>query len=348
MRLHLLLLGLATSSLANAHNIIVTGTGAGSPGIVSVDFDFDYHTGGVTHGSQFMPYAASYTGGVRVAMGDVNGDGAPEIITGTMDSTSHVKVFDLGGHELMSFLAYSPSFTGGVYVAAGDLDGDGRADIITGARAGGAPHVKVFSGATGAELSSFFAFDAAFTGGVRVAAGDVDGDGRADLVAGAGPSAGPHVKVFDGRDFSTRFSFDAYDPTFLGGVNVAAGDVNGDGFADIVTGAGSGATPHVKVFSGQTGSEFLSFEAFDRSFTGGVNIAVGDIDGDGKAEIFAGAGDDQAAAGPYRLFGDSNGDAIGIYQTNGASIAVSSVPEPGSIAVLAIGLAVLARRRKQR
>jgi Ca2+-binding RTX toxin-like protein len=109
------------------------------------------------------------------------------------------------------------------------------------------------------------------------------------------------VKVFDGTTGAELRSFFAYWPTFTGGVRVAAGDVNGDGFADIVTGAGAGAGPHVKVFDGQTGAALHSFFAYDPSSTGGVFVAAGDLSGDGagRGETFsltadAGAGDDSA------------------------------------------------------
>src|SRR4051794_7920963 len=69
---------------------------------------------------------------------------------------------------------------------------------------------------------------------------------------------------------------DRVTPAFTGGVSVAAGDVNGDGFPDIVTGAGPTGGPHVKAFSGKDGSELFSFYAYDAGFTGGVNVAVGD------------------------------------------------------------------------
>src|SRR5262249_33539975 len=119
-----------------------------------------------------------------------------------------------------SFMAYCPSFTGGVYVAAGDLNGDGWADIVTGAGAGGGPHVEVFSGQDGTLVLSFLAFAPGFTGGARVGTVDVNGDGRADIIAGAGPGGGPEVRVFSGAGGAVLWEFFAYDPGFLGGVFV--------------------------------------------------------------------------------------------------------------------------------
>lgn len=108
-----------------------------------------------------------------------------------------------------------------------------------------------------------------------MAAGDVNGDGRADLVTGAGAGGGPHVKVFDGRTVAEIRSFFAFESAFTGGVTVATGDVDGDGVADIITGAGPGAAGgHVKAFSGSTGAEIRSFLPFDVGFTGGVSVAA--------------------------------------------------------------------------
>ena len=258
----------------------------------------------------FFAYTPSFTGGVRVATGDVDGDGRADVVTGAgPGAASHVKVFSGANEaELRSFFAYDGAFTGGVYVAAGDVDGDGVADIVTGAGAGGGPHVKVFSGATGAELRSFFAFDVGFTGGVRVAAGDVNGDGLADIVAGAGAGGLSHVKVFSGATGAELYSFVAFASGFTGGVYVAAGDIDGDGHADVVTGAGPGGGPHVKVFSGATGSETASFLAYDPSFGGGVSVAASDVDGDGRADIVTGAG---PGAGPHvKVFSGNTGAVL--------------------------------------
>jgi hypothetical protein len=100
--------------------------------------------------------------------------------------------------------------------------------------------VRIWNGTDLTELGGFFAYDPAFRGGVFVAAGDVNGDGKADIITGAGPGGGPHVRIWNGADFTELGGFFAYDPAFRGGVFVAAGDVTGDGVADIVTGAGPG------------------------------------------------------------------------------------------------------------
>ena len=127
------------------------------------------------------------------------------------------------------------------------------------------------------EVASFYAYDPAFSGGVNVAAADMTGDGVAEIITGAGPSAAPHVRVieFKGGALTELASFYAYDAAFTGGVSVAGGDVDGDGIAEVITGAGAGAGPHVRVFAVDAGSvtERASFYAYDPAFSGGVRVA---------------------------------------------------------------------------
>src|SRR5207342_1911316 len=172
--------------------------------------------------------------GVHVAAADLTGDGVAEIITGAgLGGGPHVRAFSLAGGvvtEVAGFFAYDPAFSGGVHVAAADLTGDGIAEIITGAGLGGGPHVRAFSlaGSVVTEVAGFFAYDPAFPGGVTVAAGDLTGDGVAEIITGAGPSGGPHVRAFSlaGGVVTEVASFFAYDPAFPGGVHVAAANLN--------------------------------------------------------------------------------------------------------------------------
>lgn len=261
----------STSSGRTAAGRLVTGAdaSAGGPHVKA------FTTRTQTAAGSYFAYTPSFAGGVRVAAGDVNGDGAPDIVTGSGPGAAHVKVFaGSAWSEVRSFLPYGSGFSGGIFVATGDLDGDGHPDIVTGADEGGPPHVKVFSGATGTEIRSFFAYPVNFTGGVRVATGDVNGDGLADIITGAGPGGGPHVKVFNGTPQAELHAFFAYDAGFQGGVRVAAGDVDGDGRAEIITGAGPGGLPQVRVLDGVTLAQRASFLAYPDTFLDGVFVGV--------------------------------------------------------------------------
>src|SRR3990167_9008045 len=196
----------------------------------------------------FYAFPQSFRAGVNIAAGDLDGDGEIEIIAAARKGASpQVHVYALSGTRKSSFLAYHPGFAGGVNVAVGDLDGDGVQEIITAPMAGGGPHVRVF-GMDGSVQTQFFAFDEQDRLGVSIAAGDTDGDGRDEVIAGSGAGREAAVRIFR-ADGTLRRELIVFPSSFRGGVTVAAVDLDGDGDDEIVAGAGKGGGPQVRVMT---------------------------------------------------------------------------------------------------
>ncbi|MDA2935832.1 S8 family serine peptidase [Patescibacteria group bacterium AH-259-L05] len=195
------------------------------------------------------------------------------IITGAgFGGGPHVRVFDSAGLPVSSFFAYDERFSGGVSVAAGDVDGDGKDEIITGAGPTGGPHVRVFDGSGNVKFH-FFAFNKNFFGGIRVSSGDVDGDGKDEIITGVASGASSYMRVFNAEFLLLRLQFLAYDKDFYHGATIAAADFDGDGSVEIVTGPQSNHGPQVRVFD-FWGNQLSQFYSYARQFKGGVNLAT--------------------------------------------------------------------------
>ena len=214
--------------------------------------------------------------------------------TSTTSAASSLKVYDPVTDTTTDVEDPFPGFTGKIHVASGDyngdFNGDGIGDMVVGAGQGGGPVVAIIDSQTGRVITKFFAFDPAFRGGVELACLDFNLDGVMDILVGAGPGGGPHVKIFNGKDLGLLFSFYAYANDFTGGVSLCALDVNDDGIRDLVTGAGAGGAPHVKVWDGATHTLLSQWYAYDPAFRGGVNVSGGYLGSDGSVMVVTGAG----------------------------------------------------------
>jgi hypothetical protein len=325
--------------MAPSATLYAVGADAGHPPEVRV---FDSAGNVVT---AFLAYDPGFMGGVRVALGDVNKDNVTDIIVAPGPGGGpDVRVIDgtklaainggiVSSSDLLDeFYAYDPRFSGGVYVAYGvDVIPQGSPppltiikpplivpEIITGPGAGGGPDVKVFA-AVGGNDAEFYAYSPLFPGGVRVAAADVNNDGRLDIITAPGRGGGPDVRVVSGAALNVLQDdsepapsallgeFNAYSPTFSGGVYVAATGrlpsapigVN----ASVLTGADGGDLgPRVRVVDATklnfldgtmqpTGAALIAdFFAYDPSFGGGVRVGYADVNNDGVPDIITGPG----------------------------------------------------------
>ena len=258
---------------------------------------------------------------------------------------AQVNVYDAKTGSLLGTLSPFGRYAGAVSVATGDVTGDGIEDIVVGAGKGLKPTVEIFDGATLRLLGGFDAYSVAFKGGVSVATGDVTGDGRADIVTGAGAGGGPHVKVFSGKDlFPTTAkmatttpaavrNFMAFDPTYRGGVTVAAGDLTGDGKAEIVIGKKSGPAEVAVWDSAPKGHRLFGIAPVGGS---GASVAVGDVSGDGKADIVVGTvAGGKSVVQTYDAGGKLEASRVAYSGAGGVSVAVQDIDGDGKKEVLA-------------
>lgn len=244
----------------------------------------------------FRPYGADFHGGVRVAIGDINNDGIAEVITAPGPGRiGTVKVYNLNGQELTEYRtkAYPNAFIGGVFVALADVNDDGMLDIITTPGQGRRAEVKVFRTRDAAvyadpivdtPMRTFLAFGSTFTGGVSVAAGDLTGDGKAEVVVGSGKGISPYVRAFDLTTFSTTglaprlLEFSPFSSSQRNGVYVAVGDIRGNSTPEIIVGSSTNTLGQIKLYNAD-GTRFKTINAYTDSGNkrGPVHVAAKDI-----------------------------------------------------------------------
>ena len=220
-----------------------------------------------------------------------------EFAAGSDRGFGSVQLYNPDGSLRFTAAPFGPTFAGGVRTVAADFNRDGVADLVAGTGPGGPTRVVILDGVTQDVLFSTDPFEAAFTGGVYVAAGDLDGDGRADLIVTPDEGGGPRVQVYGGAGLAKLADFFGIDDaSFRGGARAALGDVNADGYADLVVSAGFGGGPRVALFDGRSvaggGRAKLAddFFLFEQALRNGAFVAVGDVDGDGYGDLVGGGG----------------------------------------------------------
>ncbi len=292
--------------------------------------------------------------GVETACGDLDGDGVDEIIAGPGPSpwfAPQIRAFDPLNGPLSggSFLAFSHGGYGAL-IGCGDLDGDGTDELAAcpgpGPSYGAVVSLHRYSADLGwarvPGVPVFFAYGPPVSGGALPAFGDLDGDGRDELLTAPGALAanGSHIRGWrlgpDGVEPMAQVNFLAYQPGLGYGARLACGDLDGDGRDELVTapGPGAGYGAHLRVWrlsADGGGVEQVAQLLADLPGNRGARIACGDLDGDGRDEVVGASGPDPGATSlvrAWRLEGSRlvrvDGVAFHTYQqfAGGVSLAV--------------------------
>jgi hypothetical protein len=246
-----------------------------------------------------------------------------------------VRVYDAFGTQVRSsFFAQQSGVTGAAQVVVADADRDGKQDIVSALQ--GVVRINYGNGKT----ASFRPFGTSFKGALTIAAGNVDRDEPFEIAVGREGSDQAALFELNG---SVRATWHAYTPAFKGGITVAIGDLNGDGLREVVTGAGPTGGPQIRIFKTDGALWSPGFFAFDKRERGGVSVAVGDLDKDGKDEIIAGSG--QGTVPRVRIF-SSAGALIREFTLDrtpsdrGVSVSLADIDGNGSLEILASGIRV--------
>jgi len=230
----------------------------------------------------FFSYDGSFKGSNKILKLDLNNDGERETVVAGLNS---ITLYNKRGLGVATVYPYGDRFVGGLSLAPVKVEGN-KYWLAIGPEKGGSNLIKFYDENLSGTGKSFNAYGSRWPSlGANVASGNVDGDGQSEIIVGAGFGGGPHVKVFDLNGNLER-EFFAYGNNFRGGVNVASGDVDGDGQSEIITGAGQTGGPHIRVWN-QNNKIISQWFGFDSNKRTGVNVTSGDVDGDGRDEVIA-------------------------------------------------------------
>lgn len=240
-----------------------------------------------------------------------------------------VSLYTADGVQSASFAVYAEAFAGGVRLALGDVNADGSAEVITGTGRGGGPQVRIFT-PQGALVGQFFAYDSTSRQGVSVATGDVDNDGTDDIVTAVGLGVSREIIAWSRKGVELA-RFTATEFSINEELRLAVGDVDGDSGQEIVVAGGFGSTPKIVVYE-PDGTRLSTFAPYASGFTGGVYVAVGDVNGDGVDDVVTGTGN---GGGPHVRVFNADGAVIGQFfaygstERHGVVVAVADTDRDG-------------------
>jgi hypothetical protein len=276
----------AVGSLAAPGVVVAAGQGGG-PLVVTYDANGNKL-------NSFFAFDSKFRGGVNVLAADLNGDGISEIVAAPLSNGREFRVFTPGGTKLASVRLLDKKFKGGFTLSSGDLDTDGIADLVVAPATAGEPRVFAlhFKGTGFSRIASFLAYAKSMRNGLDTAVGDLDGDGKNEIVVIARGPSRAHVRSFRANGALYK-QFFAYPKTYRGGGTLAVADVNGDNYGDILLAPRGPARSQVKAFTAG-GTSIRNYAVLGQTQFG-TRVSAGDVTGDGVTDVVVGFTSNNAA-----------------------------------------------------
>jgi hypothetical protein len=256
-----------------------------------------------------IAYASGGQGAVSVTVGDVNGDGKVDLVVANRKGLGVLR--GNGDGTFQPPATFSVGGGNAIFLVLRDVNGDGKLDAIVASQAG-ANHksaVQVLLGNGDGTFGSPVTYLTTGHDASSVAVGDVDGDGKVDLLlADTDANGNGTVEVLLGSGDGTFQAVVAHDAGVYGASSVSGGDVNGDGKLDLIVASSCTTCTNgvVAVLLGNGDGTFQPAVAYSSGGSAGGALAVGDLNGDGKADVVVANG-----TGVGVLLGNGNGSLQG-------------------------------------
>ncbi len=229
----------------------------------------------------FFVFEQAYDGGDQIAHIDVNNNGKKDLLVA---SQNKITVWRDDGQLYMRLFPYTTSYQGDLSIALGDITGDGELEIIVAPKGTYPLPIKVYSRHGVKVREEWYPFGKEYRGGYTVAVGNVLGKSPQEIIVGSGQGNASQIAIINDEG-EIKATWPVFESSFRGGISVAAGNVDGQGYDEIVVGAGKGKQPFIRVYDSVGKQLYDQFLAYSALGTSGIDVQVVDVNFDGQEDI---------------------------------------------------------------